>query len=350
MESIPERAHTQDTMEVERNLGFYSKALRPHLDPAIFKPNPARLIGFASCMVAAAGIIAAVLLTNPAWYFKVLAGLGIGFCSGTLGFLCHEILHGSVVKNQKLQDLLFFFGIIPFYISPTYWRYNHNRLHHGHAQKLLTDPDAFPNLRVFKSSKFMKFMFPYTPGSGHKRSVLYFFFWFTLHNNAAQFWMRFRNRQYDEMNHRKVTLELVAMGAIIIAYAALIGPANWLTLFLIPVVTQNYMLMSYIATNHNLSPLTSTNDPLANSLSVTVHPALEFLNANFGYHVEHHLFPTVNPKHAKAIHREIVRQFPETYKIMPKIEAMKQLYRTPRIYKNSHTLVHPETGQTAATL
>ncbi len=350
MESIPERVVAQPAPPVERSVAFYNRALREHLDPAIFRPNPRRLIGFALCMGIASALIAFVVLVNPAWYIRVLAGLGIGFCTGTLGFLCHEVLHGSIVRNQKLQDALFFFGILPFFISPTYWRHSHNRLHHGAAQKLIEDPDAFPNLRIFKASKFMKFMFPFTPGSGHKRSVFYFFFWFSFHNLVAQVYMRFRNRGFDDMNHRKATLEFAAQVAIGIGYAILIGPSNWLPLFVLPILIQNYMLMSYISTNHNLSPLTNVNDPLANSLSVTNHPIMEFLNVNFGYHVEHHLFPTVNPKYAKTIHRELVRLFPENYKIMPKYKAMIRLYQTPRIYKNARTLVHPETGNLYATL
>jgi fatty acid desaturase len=118
----------------------------------------------------------------------------------------------------------------------------------------------------------------------------------------------------------------------------------------LPFLIQNYMLMSYISTNHNISPLTNVNDPLANSLSVKVHPVLEFLNINFGYHVEHHLFPTVSAAHAKTIHKELLRQFPNDYKIMPKWQAMKLLYRTSRVYKNAHTLIHPHTGETFPTL
>lgn len=350
MHTSPERELTQESPAKERSVAFYNRALREHLDPKIFRPNPKRLIGFALCMGVASALILFTVLANPAWYFKVLAGLGIGFCTGTLGFLCHEALHGSIVRNHKAQDALFFFGIIPFFISPTYWRHSHNRLHHGNAQKLGIDPDAFPNTRLFKASKYMQFMYPFTPGSGHKRSIFYFFYWFSLHNLVAQVYMRFHHRGFDDMNHRRATIELSLQVLIGIAYLALIGPSNWLPLFVLPFVIQNYMLMSYISTNHNISPLTSVNDPLANSLSVKVHPVLEFLNINFGYHVEHHLFPTMCASHAKTVHKELVRQFPNDYKIMPKWKAIKLLYSTPRVYKNAHTLIHPHTGETFPTL
>lgn len=333
-----------------RSIGFYRRALAPGLDPEVFRPYPGRLIWYVACAVGTLSAFYAIVNVPMVWPLKLLCGIVIGLCNGTLAFICHEIFHGSVVKNQWLQDFLGFFGAIPFFISPTFWKFWHNRLHHGKTQQLIKDPDAFPNLRIYKASTFMKNMFPYTPGSGHKRSYLYFFFWFSFHIFVAQTYLRFRNAIFDTLNQRRVHFEfglqvLIAVGLMVYA-----GPANWLWVFLIPLMIQNYLLMSYIATNHNISPLTHENDPLINSLSVSNSPVLEFLNLNFGYHVEHHIFPSVNGHHAKAIHRELVRQFPETYKIMPKWTAIRALYSTPRIYKNSHELIHPETSATRPTL
>ena len=108
--------------------------------------------------------------------------------------------------------------------------------------------------------------------------------------------------------------------------------------------------MSYISTNHNVSPLTKDNDPLVNSLTVTNHPVLEFLHLNFGYHVEHHLFPTMSPAHSKKVHKALVAKYGDQYKMMSKGAAMKLLYKTPRIYKNSKQLVHPYTGEVHDTI
>ena len=337
-------------MPAARSLGYYRKALRSALDPAIFEANPWRLGWYVTCLGGAVAAFLGIVLLGPAWPLKLLLGIVLGICTGTLGFICHELSHGSVVSNRWVRSVLGFLGSCPFLTSPTYWAYSHDRLHHGKAQKMLNDPDAFPTLRIYRSSRLVRYIFPFTPGSGHKRSYLYFFYWFGLHNVMSQTFLRFRGRIYDGMDHRRVTLEFLGQLAIVTALFVYAGPANWAFAFLIPFMIQNYMMMSYISTNHNLSPLTSENDPLANSLSVSNHPWLEFLNLNFGYHVEHHLFPTVNGKHAKAVHRELVRQFPDDYKIMPKGEAMRRLYQTARIYKNSRELINPETMQSYPTL
>jgi fatty acid desaturase len=337
--------HAEAPAPGQRTVGFYRREIMGSLNPEIFQPNSGRLGWIAACILGSAACFAAMVLLPMAWPLKLALGIMIGFCNGTLGFVSHELLHGSVTKNAKLQAVLGFMGLTPYLVSPTYWKHSHNKLHHGQTQKTIRDPDAFPTMRIYKSSKFLQFVFPFTPGSGYKRSIFYFFFWFSFHNIVAQVWLRFRNGIFDSMNHRKATIELAVQVAFIGSMMYLAGPSNWVWAFAIPFFVQNYLLMSYISTNHNLSPLTNENDPLANSLSVTNHPVLEFLNMNFGYHIEHHLFPTVSGKHTKTIHHELVKRFPDTYKVMPKWQAMKALYNTPRIYKTSTQLVHPETHE-----
>lgn len=326
-----------------KSVAYYRKSLMPGLSQDIFKHNPVRLVGFGICGFGAISSYLMIILLSPIWPLKLLLGLGLGFCCGILGFLTHELLHGAITRNQRLQNILGFFGLLPYVISPTYWKYVHNKLHHGKTQKLIHVPDAFPNLRIYKSSKFVKSIFPFTPGSGHKRSYLYFFFWLSFHEFVAQIYHRFRNGIFDEMNHRRVTVELTLQILILLSLLVVAGPANWLWVAVIPIAVQNYMLMSYISTNHNLSPLTSENDPLANSLTVTNHPLFEYVSLNFGYHVEHHLFPTVSSKHSKKIHQELIKKFPETYMHMPKWDAIRSLYGTSRIYKNANTLINPKT-------
>jgi fatty acid desaturase len=109
-------------------------------------------------------------------------------------------------------------------------------------------------------------------------------------------------------------------------------------------------VMSYISTNHNISPLTKINDPLENSLSVTVHPLLEKMHLNFGYHVEHHIFPRMSGAYTKKVHYELKKMFPDNYQVMPKWQALKLLYSTPRLYKNATTLINPKTLERYSTL
>jgi fatty acid desaturase len=196
----------------------------------------------------------------------------------------------------------------------------------------------------------MKRLFNLTPGSQKFVSYFYFFYWFSVQAFLNQSYMRFGNKMWDKMNHRRVSIEFAFLILCMGSYLYLIGLENILWLAAIPLAVQNYVLISYITTNHNLSPLTKINDPLENSLTVTNHPVWEFLHMNFGYHVEHHIFPRMSCEHTKKVHHLLKTHFADTFKSMPKSEAIKMLYQTPRIYNNKTELIHPKTLKIHPTL
>ena len=162
--------------------------------------------------------------------------------------------------------------------------------------------------------------------------------------------MRFGNKMWSEMKHTRVSIEFGLQVLMMGSLVYFVGLSNFAFLILIPFAIQNYTVMSYISTNHNLSPLTKVNDPLVNSLTVTTNPIFEFIHLNFGYHVEHHIFPRMSGAYTKKVHAELKSQFPDTYQFMKKSEALKLLYSTARIYKNHTTLINPKTLQTYKTL
>ncbi|MBA3501232.1 MAG: fatty acid desaturase, partial [Deltaproteobacteria bacterium] len=98
------------------------------------------------------------------------------------------------------------------------------------------------------------------------------------------------------------------------------------------------------------SPRVEVNDPLVSGLSVTAPRWVEWLTLQFGYHVEHHLFPAVSSRHARKIREEIRARWPERYQSMSLPAALLALHRTARIYKDDVTLVDPMTGREYATL
>jgi fatty acid desaturase len=333
-----------------KGLGEYNRELSKEMPKELFKKEPMRLKYAVMFYVGIIGIVYSVISFSLPIYVIAPLSILMGILLAGTTFLGHEVLHGAVVKNKKLQNFIGFFAFAPFLISPTYWRFWHNTLHHGNTQLLYKDPDAFPTKMIWKRSKFMKWAFPLSPGSGYIRSYFYFFYWFSFQAVLNQIYMRFGNKMWEKMNHKKVTMEFTAQLVMFVAYINFIGPANWIWLLVVPFMIQNYTVMSYISTNHNISPYTKINDPLVNSLTVTNNPILEFLNLNFGYHTEHHLFPAMPMSSAKKVSEKLKEKYPEKYKIMPKSEALKRLYATPRIYKNRDILVHPETGKEYATL
>jgi fatty acid desaturase len=190
-----------------RSLLSYQKELRAELGPEFFKREPLRL----KYMVFWFTVISVSLWFGREQHFAVQMLLGwiIGLGLGANAFMAHEVLHGAIVKNRTLQNIVGFFGFLPFMISPTYWRFWHNNLHHGNTQLLYKDPDAFPTKMVWSRSKFMKWVFKLSPGSNTFRSITYFFFWFSFQAFLNQVYMRFGNKMWAKMNHGKVTVEFM---------------------------------------------------------------------------------------------------------------------------------------------
>jgi fatty acid desaturase len=124
-------------------IGWYASQVAPHLPKKAFKPVPTRLLGgLAFLVLVVSGIAAIGLYTlNPLIYLALSVVIATGFAG--LGFLAHEILHGTVVKTAWLRDLLGGIAFAQFLVGPKLWRKWHNMEHHAHTQDHGTDPDAW---------------------------------------------------------------------------------------------------------------------------------------------------------------------------------------------------------------
>ncbi len=344
-----ESINSQEKIEL-KSLGQYARELTQVLPKNLLKREPMRLKWLVFFYASIAAIIYAQLSLELIWPVRLLLAVAMGTFVSSAGLFAHELFHGSIVANKTVQNILGQIGLAPYLVSPTYWKFWHNQLHHGNTQLLYKDPDAFPTRSIWKRSAFMKTILPLTPGSGHPLSFLYLFYWFPFQATLNQVYMRFNNKMWDKMNHTRVTIEFIIQCVLITTYIYFIGSQNWLFLVIIPFMVQNYTAMSYISTNHNLSPYTKINDPLVNSLTVTNNPILEAIHLNFGYHTEHHIFPTMPMSRAKLVSQKLKELYPERYMIMPKFQALKKLYTTPRLYKDRYTLVDPKTEKEYQTL
>ncbi|HLL23059.1 MAG TPA: fatty acid desaturase [Kofleriaceae bacterium] len=297
----------------------------------------------AAIIAACAWLIATGRVPGYVW---PLLSILIGVCLAGITFLGHETLHGGVVKGRFAIRVIGWFGFLPFAVSPQLWMAWHNRVHHNHTGKEGVDPDMYPTLHEYNTQPASRIMADYF-GVGRRRLMGFASLLFGYTGQSTQMLWSARKRGFlTPRLHRRAILESALGWAFWIGVAFLVGFVPFIFVYLLPLVVANSIVMTFIMTNHNLSPLTPINDPLVNSLSVTLPRALEWITLDFGYHTEHHLFPTLSTRHGRAMRDVICSRYPERYQTLPLGTAMRQLYNSARVYKDDTTLVDPPTGET----
>jgi fatty acid desaturase len=328
----------------------YAREVRQHLPAEVFRHTPGRLFWLPVHLAVIIGSAAYVIAATPPWYVSLVCAIAAGHSWGVLGFLAHDALHHALVKNRTVEKVIGYLGFGIYGLSPTLWATWHNQAHHGNTGKPVDDPDGYGRLAFWRKSAVARQLEKLAPGSGHARSWAFLFTWFSIHSFLVLVFHSERNGYYDRVSRRTVYTESAMMLAFWIGILALVGAYNFLFIYVVPMLVSNAVIMSYIATNHFLNSLTEVNDPLVNSLSVTSPRWLEILHLNFGYHVEHHLFPTMSSRFAPRVRDVLVRLYGERYLTMPHTRAVRLLYSRPKIHGEHDTLVDPRTMATFSTV
>ncbi len=328
----------------------YTRRIRSLLDRSSFAPARSRLWWLP---VHVSVIVACTLLLAhsrvPAWADPLLS-LPIGASFAGLTFLAHETLHGAVVRALWARRIVGWLGFLPFVLSPRLWLAWHNHVHHGNTNRAGRDPDAYPTLDEYRQSRSVRFATEIAaPGLGRFRglgSLVVGFSIQSLHMLVAA-----RSRGYLRgREHVFALLETAAGIAFWASLAHFIGARSFVFAFVLPLALANATVMAFILTNHSLSPLVTSNDPLATSLTVTTPRWLEWLTLGFGFHVEHHLFPAMSARFAPRVRQILLERFATSYQSMSLWQATLALHRGARVYKDAATLIDPNSGRQWSTL
>jgi fatty acid desaturase len=147
-------------------VSHYARALRGALPSRTFEPEPRRLLWLAlHIAIATAGIM--TVARGPGLGVSLLLALVIGHSFACAGFVAHETLHGSVVRNRFARELVGWLAYLPFLFSPKVWTAWHNKLHHGNTGIEGVDPDAYSTLADYRQNRLLQVINPVTPGHGH---------------------------------------------------------------------------------------------------------------------------------------------------------------------------------------
>ena len=327
----------------------YVRTVRPELPASAFAPATSRLALIPIVLGIVVMATLAVALHWVPWFVVPVLAVVIGVGFACLTFIGHETVHGAIVRGRAARLLVGWIGFLPFVVSPRLWAGWHDRVHHANAN-LPDDPDMYPTLAEYKASRAIRFVVnAFSMGVGRWRGVLSLVLGFTV-QSAHQLAMSRQRGFLTETGFRLAVGETLLGIAVWTTVAILVGPLAFLFVFVIPLLIANAIVMSFILTNHSLSPRVEINDPLVSGLSVTAPRWIERLTLSFGYHVEHHMFPAMSSRHAREVRTLLRKHWPERYQSMPLLSALHQLHHTARVYKDAVTLVDPRTGREYPTL
>lgn len=327
----------------------YVRALRSDLPARVFDRARSRLWFVPAHLAIIATATAAIAYSWVPWFIVPLLSLVIGASFAGMTFIAHEVLHGAIVRNKRLQYAIGWVGFLPFVVSPRLWVGWHNGDHHARTN-LPDDPDAYPTLDDYRRQRTARFSVNmFSLGGRRWRGVLSLVLGFSV-QSAAQLLLARRSGCLTAQQHRRAMLDTALGLAFWATVAALVGFVPFLFVFVVPLLIANACVMAFILTNHSLSPRVSINDPLISALTVTTPRIVSWLTLGFGFHVEHHLFPAMSARHATTVRAFLRERWPERYKSMSLRDALGRLYRGARVYKTATTLCDPRTGAEHATL
>ncbi len=336
VERLKEVRHTPE----ERT--SYRKKLSEHISEELILANPMRLCWLVNYFSLSGICYLSLVAFKLPLVSMFLLSITIGFLNSMMAFSTHELLHGGVIKSKGWQRVLGVIGFAPFSISPTFWNVWHNEHHHERTQQGSLDPMAWPSVDEYEKSSFHKKMFNLTPGSGTRKSYLFFFYWTSLYYFCAQFMLRFQTRHFTVKEHILISFENLLQFSLLGGLLYITEPSLWLWCFVIPFFVQNYMFTSYEVLSNSLMPITETNDTLNNTMNIRNHP-LNFIHHFSGYNIEHAIYPEAPFSSLPKISVVAKEFFGNKYTSVTKLKAIKVLYKTPRVYKNNKDFIHPET-------
>ncbi|MEH2150522.1 fatty acid desaturase family protein [Nostoc sp.] len=322
--------------------------VRESLSSDVFQPQPMRGIVAILLIPVFIGFSWFTIHYSPPWYLCLLISIIIGQIYLIWDFIGHEALHGSIFKSSFGQHFLGYLGYTSFLISPLTWKFWHCQCHHGYTNFVGRDPDFVGTIEAFSKSPITRLRAMFNPGIQNWMSYIGFFCGLTL---QGQYMLWFYEKDSDlarkfGFNRLRAKIETILMILFWSFLGVLIGAQASLYIIILPMAIANFSHVTYIVTQHFLRPTNSDlNNPLRNTISVTAHPIIDFIHLNGGYHVEHHLFPSMSPRFAPLVSQVLREHFADEYVFLPYFKVLLSAIKTPRIYFDSETLINPSSGE-----
>jgi len=268
----------------------------------------------------------------------VVAIVVAGHALVCLGFLSHDLGHGSILARGNLREAVEVLAWGLNLVSRTLWHKVHNQTHHVHFGTL-RDPD-----RQFVESErgpsawaYSAFLLP-NRGAVFPPLIVMQLIFYNARNLLAAFYVQGKKPafvpavpKYTLRDKASIVIDLMAGAALQVALCAVTGFDVRLHLAIAAgaYAVASGLSMWYILTNHALLPVRESPSILGGCTSVRVPRWCDALHCNFSFHTEHHLFPGLNSRFYPAVSRLLAERFPDQYQRVPIGAAWRDLWKNP---------------------
>lgn len=265
----------------------------------------------------------------------VAAGALVGATTGVLivagiGFIGHDIAHGSVVAGEPAMRAGTFFSLTAVLFVPYFlWVRWHNAFHHRYANtprdsdRLLREEEIGAGIASYAAYRLLNL-------AG-----------LSLQYVAARVWRTlYRSKGLADRKKRADVLSLAGVAALHAGAFALLPAATWALGVLLPVAMGLVTVSYYIQSNHFDRPQTAKPDPVRGSSDVSVPRLVDWLHSNFSRHTAHHVFPAIASRHYPALTERIRAAYPREYRCLPFLVAAWRNVTFPKIVRDGRLLVN----------
>ncbi len=308
------------------------------LPPDSFRAEPGRVVVLLAHLAVIAIGVLVIARTDARWIWLLTALLS-GQSFAALGFLAHDLSHGTIVRQRWLRYGLELLAWSPLLVPVTVWRVTHHKGHHVGPNTPLDQDRKLPEDAMTRLDRL--YFAAFYPHGGRFRFNpllgLHFVAFITRLSVAQLLW---NGRRMPSMPRAlvstraervRVGLELVFIALLQLVWLRVLDGSVVKLFFatLLPLAVGSAVATLYLATNHFLQPHQTENDPLAASTTVVVPRFMDALHSHFSHHVEHHLFPTLRSGCYPILSRQLQRDFMPSYHRIGMIDAWRQLLRGP---------------------
>ncbi|MFZ5636380.1 MAG: fatty acid desaturase family protein [Pseudomonadota bacterium] len=271
-------------------------------------------------LLAAAGV--ATIILGDAWWMKAVGMTMLTFGSMGIATNAHTASHHAISRRKWLNDFFLYFGY-PFFhqVSANFWRHKHLVVHHPHPNVVGVDADA--DLAPY----FTLDQAEYERATGfHRwwyRNQMYFLPVVLIGNFFSVAWSAwaFLFRRLADPRHRDAShwLDLFSLAMHWAVWVVLplmfFDPVDVLVFTLVRFSLMSYVMFALFAPAHYPADAQLVDkDALGkNFLMLQTLTTINFRTGPIGrllcggveFQIEHHLFPTISPRHYPQMSKHV---------------------------------------------